>query len=144
MSIDKDNEHEIAYLDSASLARTPAAGGVFSCTVSRFDLGPLGPLEGAFPGARNCSLSAAAESPLPASVFVGTVGGVEACTVMGGAAMGFLLLWNEFLLEAGAVGGGDLTRGERLPVVGVPSAEAGFRDVLGSLETASATGPSCS
>ena len=43
------------YLESVALARTVELGGVFSCTVSRFDLGPLGPRDGALGGARNCS-----------------------------------------------------------------------------------------
>ena len=66
--------------------------------------------------------------------------GVDERTVIGGAELWFRC--SEFLLEIGAEGGGDFTRGDRVPVEGVLSAFATVLEVdLGSLETASVTGP---
>ena len=115
------------------------AGGVFSCTVSRFDFGPLGPLEGALTIARRVSWSGTGLVNLVGSAKVDDVG-VDERTVIGGAELWFLC--SEFLLETGVDGGGDFRRGDVKPMEGVLSAFVIALEVdLGSLDTASVTGP---
>lgn len=118
---------------------------MFSSTVSRFDFGPLGPLEGALVGACNCEASEVAFSFALVTGWAGS-GGVEFWTVIGGAVEANVLVCDkaEPRLELTAEGGGDLSRGDvgHCGIVGVVSPEATVDlELRGSFETASVTGP---
>lgn len=129
-------------------ASTLSEGGVCSSTVSKLDFGPLGPLDGALVGAWSWSLSVAAFSFALVGCCTGN-GGVELCTVMGGAELESVFLCDNAdpRLELTAAGGGDLNRGDtgHCAVVGVLSPEGTVDlEVRGNFDTASVTGPGCS
>ena len=112
---------------------------MFSTTVSRTGLGPLGPLEVTFGGGGGCSWIGSSLRP---SFKMECSDGVEegSTTIEGGA--GFCV-WDkaEFLRERADEGGGDLSRGDGGTKVGVLSPEAGGRGRFWAVsrETASVT-----
>lgn len=110
---------------------------MFSTTVSRTGLGPLGPLDGALGPGGGCSWIGSSLSPSLKIVFSDGVD--EGSTTIEGGAGFWFCVKAEFLRERADEGGGDLRRGDGGAKVGVFSPDASGRFWAVSLVTASVT-----